>query len=179
MSEKNPNIQTTIFSPGGNPLYRIVCHEGDFEDANTGTYNLLFQCKLGPQGEGSHFEDFFSPNAQWPRSTTRATFNSGLNDKCSDDPYYGQRRTFLVRGMKIVLEVKNFEVKPSIAESVKRDLIKPTEYSFSLGIDIGPDQDATGEFAGPAPHMCVADFSLGKDGKVVERKIILPDWTSY
>jgi len=175
VTDKNPNIETTVFEEAGKPLYRIICHEGDFEDAETGSYDLLFHCKLVPVDTKDRFRDLFVPSDRWRRSRTRATFNSGLDDKCSDHPFYGQRRTFLVRGMKIKLEVAHFTFKPTEAEILEKGLIKPTQYGFSFGIDVIPDSTATGEIAGPAPQVCEDDFSLGKDGKIIEKKSLYPD----
>src|SRR6266496_455605 len=174
VTEKNPHIETTIFSDTGKALYQLVCHEGDFEEGRTGSYNLLFQCKLVPVDEKDRFLDLFTPSDHWRRSRTRASFDAGL-DKCSEHPYYGLRRIFLIRGMRIALQMSGFTMEPSLREYLQKRLITPTRYSFSFSVRVIPDPQANNEIAGTAPEVCEEDYSLGKNGEVIETKQVYPD----
>ena len=139
VTEKNPHIETTIFSDTGESLYQLVCHEGDFEDQRTGYYDLCFHCKLMPVDGKDKFLDLFTPSRHWRRSRTRAAFDAGL-DKCGEHPYYGLRRTFLMRGMRIELQMSGFTMEPSLREYLEKRLITPTRYSFSFGVRVIPDR---------------------------------------
>jgi len=172
VTEKNPHIETTIFSDTGESLYQLVCHEGDFEDDRTGSYNFLFHCKLMPVDGEDKFLDLFTPSRHWRRSRTRARFSGP--DKCSDHPYYGLRRTFLIRGMRVELQMSGFTSEPSLREELERRLLKPTRYSFSFSVRVIPDPRATNEIAGPA-EVCDVDYRLGKNGEVIETKEVYPD----
>jgi len=175
-SSDSPYDEAVIESPDGKPLYRFVCHEGGYEDGATGDYNSLFQCKLFSLViSKERFLDLFLPSYSWGRSRTRATFNDGLGDKCDNHPYYGHKRTFNLRGMRIELTVSDFRASPGIAESLKRDLAKPDHYSLNLHVRVTPAPEATNPIAGTVPEVCEVGYSLGKTGQVVETVHHFPD----
>jgi hypothetical protein len=172
----DPHIDAMIVSTNNKPLYRFVCHEGDYEDNETGDYNMLFQCKLfSLTDKKSGYLDLFLPSYTWRRSRTRAEFNSGLDGKCFSHPYYGHERTFMLRGMHIVLTASDFTETPSTAESLKRDLIKPEHYALHLRVRFTPTPTAKNAIAGTAPEVCESSYELDKSGKVIETMQLYPD----
>src|SRR6266702_2828140 len=171
----DPHVEAAVTSKDGKSLYRFVCHEGDYEDDETGSYNFLFQCKLVPLDAREGGVDLFLPSMNWRRSRTRATFNSGLDGKCKDHPYYGSRRVFFVRGMRVELETSDFSFSPTIKEIRERDLVKPTAYSLKLRLHVTISPGAKNEVAGPVPEVCDSDYELGNAGQVIETKHLYPD----
>lgn len=176
VTDRNPHVQTTVFDKQGRRLYQVVCHEGDFEDIETGPYDLLFQCKLVPANRADHVRDLFVPSLDWGRTRTRARFNyAALKGACSDHPYYGRIRTFAIRGMHIEMEVRNYVETPSIEQTLMLKLVKPTSYSFTLRLAVTPDPNARNAIAGPVPEVCEAVYELDRNGRVHETKRVYRD----
>jgi hypothetical protein len=156
-------------------IVRLICHEGDYEDDDTGSYDFLFQCKLFPLGGKEESLDLFLPSLNWRRSRTRATFSSGLEGKCKDHPYYGSGRVFFVRGMRVELETSEFSFSPDTKEIRERGLVKPAQYSVKLRVRITPFARAMNTIAGPVAEVCESSYELDSAGQVVETKHLYPD----
>jgi len=176
VSSQNPHVETIVFSEKGDPVYRLTCHEGDFENDRDGSFDFLFHCKLFPMNTKVEFRDLFWPSDNWRRSRTRAKFRSGFDGLCKDHPYYGQRRIFQLRGMRIELQVSDFSQTPSVQEQLTRDL-DPNEYRLKLKLRViaVPDPTATARIAGPAQEVCDVEYSVDGNGRLVQKKRVYAD----
>lgn len=171
-----PHVEAGISGVDGKELYRFACHEGDYEDEDTGAYDLLFQCKLLSAHKKEVPLDLFRPSSTWRRSRTRARFNfDGLIGKCKDHPYYGHARTFFVRGMRVELDTSEFSFFPSVKEIREQELVKPMRYSVKLRVRVTPFPSAKNALAGPVPEVCESSYELDNAGHVVETEHLFSD----
>lgn len=171
VTNEQPHASMVIGDVTGEPLYRLSCHEGEYESADEGDFNHLYQCKLWDMR--AHIRgDLFSPTATWNRSRTRASFyGEQVNGACADHTYYGNDRRFRFMGMRICLRIDDLE-QPDIRALLRG--AKPT-FAFTLTANAQPDVAATDAFVGPAPEQCTSYFTIDTSGKMVEKVTIGDD----
>ncbi|MDK9364602.1 hypothetical protein [Lelliottia wanjuensis] len=151
VSEHNPYIIQRIMTITGRQEYVFVCMDYNKSEIYTGEYGAFsgfYQCKLLSMEDGV---DVFQPVMDWGVTETRARFSlSQIIGGCKDHPLYGHRREFLVRGMKIRINIYDFSPMKSPESFWK-------VYNFKLQLDITNYPHATSAFSGYASEMCLSD----------------------
>lgn len=163
VSQKNPFIIHDVMAKNGDIEYIFVCmdyNESEKYIGEYGTFSGFYQCKFFSVKDGS---EIFQPVANWGVTETRARFFlSQIIGGCKDHPLYGHRREFRVRGMKILIDIYDFlpERSPELFWEI---------YSFKLRLDVTNYPNATSDFSGYAPEMCVSDHEeTDSSGRLVD-----------
>lgn len=142
-----------IRSPSGTPLYKLECHDGDYDDDSELDFSGVFQCALfALQGPPSAFADLLAANTKdeqssdwWNRGRVLA---DQLQESCLEFPEYSTSRHFRLRGMKITLGITNITWSLSISRT-----IAPAK--FTMTFEAEPDAKARAPEAelpgGPVP----------------------------
>ncbi|MFZ6816886.1 hypothetical protein [Undibacterium sp. Ji22W] len=136
----------TILDEDGRALYELTCKNGDMDDDEDFNYSGLFHCRLsivGASKSDSHSLLFEGRTAtsDWD-GRARFLLNDVLG-ACGAYSDWGSVRTFLVRGMRIILKIRNVVL---INESGE-----PKAKSFSFFYELKPDKLAKSELAKISP----------------------------
>ncbi len=148
------------------PLYELRCNELDARDsaAEGGEeYFGMFQCRLWQAREA----DLLRAGADWEdKYTTRGVFEfEQVVGPCKSDPYFGLRRTFLLRGMRLVLEISSFE-SPPVADLLASRAQR--HFRFDFDVSIAPDAGAAAARApNPPGRYCNGIYVLDGSGRAV------------
>ncbi len=166
ISTDQPHVETIIFSKEGRGLYSLRCHQGDYMDEFDSDYDHMYHCKMLPLDRKDELFDLFSPYDTWNKARTRALFRrEQVNGGCKNHRYYGSKRVFLMRNMKVTLEVTNFR-SPSVTDILKGK--KKPYFSFQLLVDVKPAPEADQSHAEPVSELCFGSYELNKKGVAVE-----------
>lgn len=180
ISWDSPHVYLGVFSEKGIPLYGLVCHPGDFVDAEGGDYDNLFHCKLKPLDTADPFDDLFYPSVDWRRARTRALFDADqINGRCRNHPFYGARRVFLTRGMRVTLAIRDYSDPVPLIAQMKALAANPnsqtSRYRFRLDVEIVPDARAKLPHAASVPEECWTTYQLKDKNRIVVKKHIGAD----
>jgi len=113
MLSDNPNSDApvTLFVRDlhGNPVYKVECHNGNYEDSSEINFSGDFQCALFALSRGVRTSWNLlatnEPQEQGSDWLNRGRMTSGqLWGACGADPEYGTIRHFRLRGMAITIE---------------------------------------------------------------------------
>jgi hypothetical protein len=118
------------FHDDENDYYGFDCHLHDLKDENG--YNLL---SYSPD----HKEDFSRALTVWEE----------LQGRCADYPDWGRKREIRLRGMRIILEFKDFRLSKHPNRVGTKKMYGEDVQSFRLDVRISPDSSASFEIAGP------------------------------
>jgi hypothetical protein len=135
-------IQIEIKNAQHETFYILTCRSGDLEDINNFNYSGIFQCRLAScyskdYDVTSLLVEDLPQTADWEG---RARFLlDHVVGKCADTPDWGARQTFLLRKMRIVLNVNNV----SLTGAIKYPILN----SFRFAYTISPDNSAISSIA--------------------------------
>jgi hypothetical protein len=174
VSNTNPHVETIVFGGNGEKLYRLSCHNDQFETDADGDFNFLYQCKLFPLNPKEAALDLFYPTEKWDRSRTRAAFARGqIAGLCKEHAFYGRDRRFNFRGMVIRLRILNFEEQVSVSNLLQEK--EASRHRFKLFVDIDNDAKANISHASVVPELCEAGWLFDKSRTVKEEKMLTAD----
>lgn len=170
VTSKNPKVVLDVYSDreSSNPLYQLRCNAGDAEDRleKEDYYYSMFQCHLIDMNNKPL--NLLMGTESWVIKDyhTRAIFTyEQLMGPCKDNPFYGFRREFKVRGMNVVLAISKFE-SPSMADMLS-ERVTP-RFSFDFQVDITPNPSAVGGLPEPAPgNYCGGYYELNSRGEAI------------
>jgi hypothetical protein len=139
----------------GLPIYKLVCHSGNYDDDSEYNFSGTFQCALfAVRGEKPTSGNLLAADTKdekstdwWNRGRMRA---AQLIGECLAFPEYGTIRHFKLRGMVIVFQFENLEwSKPPDHQS------DPIISKFTFKLDVAPAKSARSSVAevpkGPKP----------------------------
>lgn len=156
-----PLREEPILLATGEKRYVLGCMhtpQAELYQGNWGAFSGMFQCKLIDLKDGA---DILQPGDKWGSTVTRARFyHYEVMGGCRDHQWYGHRREFHVRGMKVVLDIADF-VPGSTIQTFYDD------YRFTLDMQVTNDKSATSAWGGYAPEICRVDNEyIDKHGKL-------------
>lgn len=132
----------------GNPVYRLECHNGDYDNVSGFNFSGDFDCALFALSSGvpsSH--DLLATNAE--AKVGRDWYNRGrmlagqLWEGCEAVPEYGAVRHFMLRGMLITFEFKDLTWFPF------EDFHRPRLRAFTFAVSFVVDSQAQTALAAP------------------------------
>lgn len=131
-----------IKNTAGRPMYKLECHTGNYENESEMNFSGDYQCALfAVKGGEPASGDLLAANTKdelstdwWNRGRIRA---DQLQGDCVRYPDYSTSRHFLLRGMRITLQVK----EPQWANNPKNRADHLLS-GFTLGVSIVPDPHA-------------------------------------
>jgi hypothetical protein len=135
-------VKMDVRQVGGGFAYRLECHPGGFE-AEFHDYTGEFDCKLfeirniGKRDwEPTLLIELPGDGEWWSRGRF---LREALEGECASYPEYGLRRTFRLRGMKVVLTMSRVTLGPpgDYAET-----FRPSLRSFYFTASVAPDPTA-------------------------------------
>lgn len=135
MDSRHVFFTSLIQDKMGSAIYKLVCFPGGHTEHDF-DYSGLVQCRLIDLAANAKNVDMLNqPNAgrDW---LSRGKFEvAELTGNCAKDEYFGSKRVFFLRGMRIALQVDNFkEVQPEVEQ---------TSYaSYVLSFDVTNDKAA-------------------------------------
>lgn len=144
-----------IKSVRGVPVYRLECHNGNYEDESEINFSGNFQCALfALKGDTLASGNLLATNTKneqstdwWNRGRMRTT---QLLGKCLAYPEYSTLRHFKLRGMLITFGFTDIEWRTS-----KSQQNNPRLEKFTFTLDVVPDKAAQSpvaeQAAGPEP----------------------------
>ncbi|MDF3827564.1 MULTISPECIES: hypothetical protein [unclassified Pseudocitrobacter] len=157
-------LEQPILLATGEKRYVLGCmhqKQADVYQGDWGNFSAMFQCKFRDLTDDS---DILQPTDHWGSTVTRARFYaSDVIGGCRDHRWYGHRREFHVRGMKVVLDIVDFVPGSTIKTFYD-------QYRFTLNVDVINDTTATSAWGGLAAEMCRAETEgFDKDGHFIDR----------
>lgn len=119
-----------IFGLNGKLLYDIKCYPGGYSGDKDFDYSGFIDCRLiskySEEKVSTLFADSEDQTSDWEN---RGRFLPGhLYPGCAEYPDWGAKRTFLLRGMKITLELKNIRFDDATNRNVAGD------FDFSITV---------------------------------------------
>jgi hypothetical protein len=137
-NEVDTPLLLPIRDTAGSVVYRLDCHNGNYENDSEYTYSGDFHCALFAVSDGRRAswtllaED--TPEQRSSDSQNRGRmFGGQLRGQCSPTPW-GTVRTFRMRRMRVTINFANL---------AWRDDLRFTPLAqFSVGIQVEPDADA-------------------------------------
>jgi hypothetical protein len=149
-------IQIDIPGPQSKAVYVLTCKSSEFGD-NDFYYSGLFQCRLVPTHSRVYVMNLLiddeDQTTDWEGRSRFLT--NHVVGRCAGTPDWGAERTFLLRGMRINLAVRDVALTGSLDHRVLT--------SFLFVYDIAPDASATTSIARPSPIEEPAWFGAGVD----------------
>jgi hypothetical protein len=150
----DPKVDLIIRSMTGEPLYRLLCHSGDYAGGPDGQYEgeaddftgvigcHLLPLYFGSKGYGSLLAyDPLDRSVHFDRASLSPTDVMG---KCVDYPEYGASRQFRLRGMEIQFRYRDI----IFSQAKTKNGITPIA-SFRFEIEIRRDPSAITAIAEP------------------------------
>lgn len=142
----NVSVVADIGGIDGTPLYRLICHDGNYLSRVTCNrcaedsfpYAGLLQCRLASV-KALPFS-FWDPDAlvSYYAGDSRAVFTTDeLVGKCADYPEWGRARHFSMRGMRLTLAITGLVLED-----------KGGAKSYRLSVNVEPDPGAISAIAG-------------------------------
>lgn len=131
-----------IRSTGGIPIYKLECHNSEFEDEPGMTWSGDFQCALfAVSGDVNTSTNLLAANTKDELSTDwwnrGRMFSAQLRGDCANFPEYSNIRHFKLRGMLVTLSYKDVEW------STKMDMQNnPMIKKFRFIVKVEPDPTA-------------------------------------
>lgn len=158
IQERHLHIIQTRYTPlrelhvlleSGEKRYVLGCMHTPLAEFYQGSWGAgMFQCKLVDLKDGV---DILQPADKWGSTVTRARFyHYEVMGGCRKPQWYGHRREFHVRGMKVVLNIVDF-VPGSSVQTFYDD------YRFTLNVQVTNDKSSTSAWGGDAPEICCVD----------------------
>ena len=130
-----------IRTTGDVSVYKLECHNGNYEDMSFINFSGDFQCVLFSL-DGDHRTSWNLLASDDEAEQRSDYFNRGrmtsnqIWSECGQIPEYGRVRHFNLRGMRITFEFKDLQWKsPSIARQHRLS-------SFTFVVDVSPDGSA-------------------------------------
>lgn len=136
----NP-LTVLLGTPGGALVYKVECHNGNYEDMSFINFSGDFQCVLYSIESGRR-TSWNLLASDVPAEQGSDSFNRGrmtanqLREECGTIPEYGRIRHFRLRGMRITFEFKDLQWTSAA------DLKPPKLVGFIFALDVSPDADA-------------------------------------
>ena len=133
----------------GVPVYKLECHNGNYEDSSELNFSGNFQCSLFALKEGRTRASWNLLAAKTKDEQSSDWFNRGrmmanqLWGRCGDIPEYGRIRNFRLRKMLITLEFSNLKWSSKVVEGEHQ--LK----QFTFTVSVVPDKDASTGAAKP------------------------------
>jgi hypothetical protein len=146
-------VHLVVSDARGRPLYKLDCHNGEYDETIDINYSGDFQCALfaltnGQTASGNLLADTSSNAGStdwWNRGRMLA---KNLWRDCANYSEYGTLRHFRVRGMLVTLRFGDLVWATPAADSSRLS-------RFTAGIDVALDRQATSPTAeylrGPTP----------------------------
>lgn len=138
-----------IKNASGVPVYKVECHNGNYEDESEINFSGVFQCALfGVSGGKETTGNLLAVNNKDEQSTD--WWNRGrmlshqLRGECLAYPEYSTLRHFKIRGMLLTLRFTDMEW------STTKDQQGPLLEKFTFTLDVVPDGTALSSTAEPA-----------------------------
>jgi hypothetical protein len=156
---KDTPFLALIKNASGSPVYKVECHNGNYDDESEINFSEDFQCALfGVSGGKGTTGNLLAVNNKDEQSTD--WWNRGrmlshqLRGECLAYPEYSTLRHFKIRGMLVTLRFTNVEWS-----SAKDQQGNPLLEKFTVTIDVVPDGTALSSTAEPAagpepPRSC-------------------------
>jgi hypothetical protein len=171
VTSENSKVVLDIYSKD-NPsekLYTLRCNKGDADDKIVGEddYYGMFQCHFLPiKTSGPELligEDDWNFNKSY---NTRGVFKyEQLIGPCKNDPEFGFRREFNMRGMKLELAISNFS-SPQMADMLIKKIMP--HFSFDFEVKIIPNESAKSKYTSPsAKKYCGGYYEINSNGEAV------------
>ena len=143
-------LNLPIVTSDGKVVYRVECHNGNYEDRSVINFSGDFQCVLFSV-DGVHrigwnllaTAEAGEQNSDWLNRGRMVA--SQLRGECGAIPEYGRIRHFRLRGMRVRFEFRKLYWAPPAG------LAKPRLLGFTFVLDISPDRKATSETAEKIP----------------------------
>lgn len=163
-------LEQPILLATGEKRYVLGCmhqKQADIYQGDWGNFSGMFQCKLRDLTDDT---DILQPTEHWGSTVTRARFyESDVIGGCRDHRWYGHRREFHVRGMKVVLDIVDFVPGSTIQTFYDN-------YHFTLNVQVTNDKSATSAWGGYATEICRVDNEyIDKHGKLQGKVSIIHD----
>jgi len=121
-AHESASLDWNIRGTDGNALYRLMCHRRDFERDPEFTYSADFECRLKSLYSRNLYStlltDDYEQKQDWE---SRAGFDfAALVGACARYPEYGLVRDFLLRGMRLTLELLPLKLQPDESGTPKQ-----------------------------------------------------------
>jgi len=139
-SKRDTPARMFVMGIGGDTLYRIECHNNNYDNTYDMTYSGDFQCGLWAWARGEITTGDLFADSSKDQQTSDWLVNRGrmlalqLSDQCSTYPEYGLVRHFRTRGMLVTLQFGDLRWS---ASSSGRQLDE-----FTVDISVAPDPSA-------------------------------------
>ena len=139
-SKKDTPAQMFVTSTEGDTLYKIECHNNNYDNTYDMNYSGDFQCGLWGWTRGEITTGNLLADSTKDQRTSDWLFNRGrmlavqLSDQCSTNPEYGLVRHFRTRGMRVTLQFGDLQW---FTTSGGRQLDQ-----FTVDISVAPDPGA-------------------------------------
>jgi hypothetical protein len=155
---KDTPLLALIKKASGGPVYKVECHNGNYDDESEINFSGDFQCALfGVSGGKGTTGNLLAVNNKDEQSTD--WWNRGrmlshqLRGECLAYPEYSTLRHFKIRGMLVTLRFTDMEW------STTKDQQGPLLEKFTFTLDVVPDGTAQTSTAQPAagpkpPRSC-------------------------
>lgn len=171
VTQKNPFITQNILGRDGKPKYKFICMDYKQSENYVGEYGAFsgfYQCKLFSLIDGT---EIFQPVADWGVTQTRARFFlSQIIGGCKEHSLYGHKREFLVRGIRVIINIHDFT-------PIKSPKSFWGNYAFKLKLDVINYPKATGDFSGYASEMCASDKEgVDNSGNLIDNPHIIREY---
>jgi len=126
----------------GCALYTLTCYGSESQpDSNNFIYDGDFECRLTEiNGQNSRFSNLLTENLHQSRDwQSRARFfGSELQGACGEIPEFGRARNFLLRGMRISMQISNPTFTP------QKSLLS---FAFTVSVNNDSNSSAQGAIA--------------------------------
>lgn len=157
-------LNLTINSVSGKPLYALTCHSGSYNDDSDFDYSGLIACKLSSlyskETVSTLLTETMKQTSDWEN---RGRFLvKHLLPGCGQYPDWGSKRTFYLRGMKLVLSIDD-EVFTRSPDG--KDFLE----SYSFNVAVRSDPSAVTSIAQPTvvpePSWFYGSKSCSQEGR--------------
>jgi hypothetical protein len=141
-ADSDTPLTVRLESPGGAMVYKLECHNGNYEEMSFINFSGDFQCALYSVGGGRRTSwnllasDVPAEQGSDSLNRGRMTANQVWGD-CGAIPEYGRIRHFRLRGMRITFEFNDLRWASAASPKI------PKLAAFTFILDASPDASAT------------------------------------
>src|SRR5579871_504457 len=131
-----------VRNSAGHPIYKLECHNGNYEGSSEINFSRDFQCALFALSGGTRTSWNLLASSQKPEQNSdwlnrgRMTANQ-IWGPCGADADYGRIRRFRLRGMTITFRFENLRWFPATDSDQRHRLEK-----FTFRVAVVPDKSA-------------------------------------
>ncbi|GAB6140615.1 hypothetical protein JCM14076_13440 [Methylosoma difficile] len=174
VTTEHPKFVLNIFSEE-NPeekLYELRCNDGDAVDDDSVEYYGMYKCQLFYKSNIG--VDLINGIEHWTFNKTFNTRGGFASEQmlgpCNNNPEFGHRREFNLRGIKLELTVSNFS-SPSMVDMLSGK--EKPHYSFNFEAKVTSNINASTEYSTPiAEKYCGGYYKLDSNGKAIYHELI-------